>query len=1366
MANELPISFEPEDLISEHVCASLHPAVSINPFGNAGVVWHDARNGIFEIYFRAIYHPFPVSATGATSIAVDPGSCDNFYDSTGRKTINCNPDASSRLPGSNLDSGRTATTLRVDISSRSISLIGIESDKFITEGVNPGRKVAIENGLNAGKTLSVSRVLTETVLELVYSENIVPDSDFIYSFKGDSSSEGTCEIRLTCNNLPSTFPDIQADNDGRFHIVYQEGDSEKEDLYYIQMYPAGIGELKCQIERNLNISFENGFPNTYSSESIKYFSFGSADSFELTPSKIGGTEKQTGFHRLFLDSDGSWTGVSNEEDYVLWQEQVEIIGAPIPDPTYVAPANHPIVKEGDFGSKFDFKDIAFISESSKTDKISISSVVLPIKPKCTPSNIPIFSGIREQDLIPAPKIKAPLNFSDPIDLSTLETTTDDLPNRFMIENDNTVYTNTLIKGDSGLARLVYKKEDVGGGKIKFILGQRLCSDENCAVSVPNGVIPQVENKYKLTLEIWQGQILDDVSVSSANMEASKIYSKEFTFPITSDRTSFSFNSNEVVVEKNRYIFFVIKTDDKNPYFIDAIGSGDVIWSTGGDGRFDHYYSPYTVPPSSGLFANVYYSAEIMTESAAESDVYELGSSYGTCEEPVNDKVKIFGYEGGDHKGNSYINIRKQDSTTPSFNKKIKQKINICDHDGNAFSPDQLAVSSIYVPISSNFNGSQSLKLSIEVNDGVIATSTAVVVLGSIGVYFNFSPNAVVYSGCEMVLELDESSDDLANVDIGSFNISNTNISTLTSPLLIYNFTDTITNIVTDSFGTRTYLSMATIPYVMFGDFNQKLIDGLNSSTDSNSDDTFIFTSPLKITNLQAQHPRMAKDRKGNIWTVFHSNRSGTDEVYITKYYGDCGQWASSGVGGLDFKLSNAGDNGKTANFANCVCDSFGDVHVVWQSTDTEDGKSEIFYSRSSGQGTVFSRPIRLTITPSSAMVPDISICSLVGGEERIIVVWEDDRFGSYEIMAAIHENGSWQSSGQGKADIRVTAALGDSMFPRVSCDSDGNARICWNDTRLRTASDSIARETTSIYAGSYIGETKEWQCSGQGQNDILITTTGIYKSLFPDVAIDIANGTFIVWQDNRFNGLTNPNKQEEIFGSFASAREAIGSVNCSAMRMINVEGVVYSEIDVVGCQSDEPIFLTNSQDICLKIKAQGVSFYRIANEDGTYSTWRPFIPTDSLDTSIVPWTLSSGNGTKNISIQLQTNNMVGFPVTKTVIFQAISPIFNIQLFLDSDLSIPLPTKNGIPVATRGNVYVKMTVEVPLRQIPSFDVVSGGKVISNQTMEVLDDSVEFDSVVGVSEFKSSFMVLREDGLFNIDGPARIVPHGIDINGNKF
>jgi hypothetical protein len=210
--------------------------------------------------------------------------------------------------------------------------------------------------------------------------------------------------------------------------------------------------------------------------------------------------------------------------------------------------------------------------------------------------------------------------------------------------------------------------------------------------------------------------------------------------------------------------------------------------------------------------------------------------------------------------------------------------------------------------------------------------------------------------------------------------------------------------------------------------------------------------------------------------------------------------------------------------------------------------------------------------------------------------------------------------------------------------------------------------------------------------------------------------------------------------------------------MTNVEGVVFSTIDIINCQTDEKIFLTNSQDICLRIKAQGVTFYRIANEDGVYSEWKSFIPNNSLDTSIVPWILSSGNGTKNLSIQLQTNNMIGFPETKTIILQTVTPAFNIQFFLDEALTLIMPVKNGIPVLSKGDAFIRILTGVPLKEIPTFDIISQGKIVSSQTMELLDSEETLDPLIGASEFKGSFVVLKEDGLFNIDGPARIVPHG--------
>ena len=139
----------------------------------------------------------------------------------------------------------------------------------------------------------------------------------------------------------------------------------------------------------------------------------------------------------------------------------------------------------------------------------------------------------------------------------------------------------------------------------------------------------------------------------------------------------------------------------------------------------------------------------------------------------------------------------------------------------------------------------------------------------------------------------------------------------------------------------------------------------------------LMTAPIQLTSSPGDsvHPRLAIDGNDNIWLAFFSNRTGTDEVYAAKYFGNCGQWGTSNFGGVDFRLTNAGANGKAAQFPSVACDSAGEAHFAWQSTDTEDGLPDIFYARTTGGGTQFLAPIRLTDSPGSAMMPDIVVAA-------------------------------------------------------------------------------------------------------------------------------------------------------------------------------------------------------------------------------------------------------------------------------------------------------------------------------------------------------------------------------------------------------
>lgn len=52
-----------ETKISNHACNSLHASVAFDGFGNAGVVWHDTRDGVFEIYFSVLTSSLKSSQT-------------------------------------------------------------------------------------------------------------------------------------------------------------------------------------------------------------------------------------------------------------------------------------------------------------------------------------------------------------------------------------------------------------------------------------------------------------------------------------------------------------------------------------------------------------------------------------------------------------------------------------------------------------------------------------------------------------------------------------------------------------------------------------------------------------------------------------------------------------------------------------------------------------------------------------------------------------------------------------------------------------------------------------------------------------------------------------------------------------------------------------------------------------------------------------------------------------------------------------------------------------------------------------------------------------------------------------------------------
>lgn len=548
----------------------------------------------------------------------------------------------------------------------------------------------------------------------------------------------------------------------------------------------------------------------------------------------------------------------------------------------------------------------------------------------------------------------------------------------------------------------------------------------------------------------------------------------------------------------------------------------------------------------------------------------------------------------------------------------------------------------------------------------------------------------------------------------------------------------------------------------------------------------VMTLPLRLTDSSGdnEHARMALDSKNNIWLVWHSTRTGIEEVYATKYFGQCGIWSAAGQGGEEIRITSFGQDNRRSMFPAVAIGPDDEAHVVFQ-TEDEEGGWEIFYSQSTGGGASFTKPVRVTRTTGSALSPDVAVVETAqadqGSEEKVVIVWHDDRFGNFEIMSAERVGGRWRSSGQDGTDIRITNAEGDSMFPRIDADLQGNLRLVYHDSRR-------GRGQIGIFMSTFVAMSGRWDSSAFGGSDRLISNSPA-DAYHPDVAIDNTGGTSVAWHDLR-HALENEDQHEEVYALYCPRMGHPGGVHFPPLQP-NIEARLDVDFEIVDCVNFEPITLTNAPEVCLFIRAPGATFWRGANEDGQFTDWYQFRPNYDLETMVVPWTLICTGGQKQVCVQVQDADMVGFPICRNVTLALQPPSFKVEFFEDEDLKSPLPTYKGTPVASSGDVFVKMTSEVPQILTPTFSVISRGQhLVFNQETEVLAvsgfsgaNSAGIGSFVGTTfnvpreddvspvarafsaaigrEFKSRFYVKRHDGLLHVDGLARLIPQGKDI-----
>jgi hypothetical protein len=159
--------------------------------------------------------------------------------------------------------------------------------------------------------------------------------------------------------------------------------------------------------------------------------------------------------------------------------------------------------------------------------------------------------------------------------------------------------------------------------------------------------------------------------------------------------------------------------------------------------------------------------------------------------------------------------------------------------------------------------------------------------------------------------------------------------------------------------------------------------------------------------------------------VWYDNRDTNEEIYYKRSTDEGTTWEA------DTRLSN---NIASSQFPS-VAVSGSQVYVVWQ--DFRDSKWMIYYKRSTDGGATWGTDTQFSNNPYTAREPSVAVSGSLA-----YVVWEDDRESSKEIFFKRTTDGgaNWT------ADTRLTNNTGYSGYAFVSL-SGSQAHVLWTDER-------------------------------------------------------------------------------------------------------------------------------------------------------------------------------------------------------------------------------------------------------------------------------------------------------------------------------
>jgi hypothetical protein len=171
-----------------------------------------------------------------------------------------------------------------------------------------------------------------------------------------------------------------------------------------------------------------------------------------------------------------------------------------------------------------------------------------------------------------------------------------------------------------------------------------------------------------------------------------------------------------------------------------------------------------------------------------------------------------------------------------------------------------------------------------------------------------------------------------------------------------------------------------------------------------------------------------------------------------------------------------------------VTDSSGNIWTVWHAGRV--GQRNVYTSQMKVGTSSFTDPVQLTNDPGDQSDPDIA----VGTDDKLYVVWQDNRRGNWDIYASTSVDGATWST-----ERRITDSEDNQTAPALVIDSQSpnGAHVAYEDDGAGNQDIHIATSKNNFANMTFFRVTS----SKSIQAD-------------PDIAVDASNTVYLVWTDS------------------------------------------------------------------------------------------------------------------------------------------------------------------------------------------------------------------------------------------------------------